>query len=196
MDPREPQNFGMEKKVRRAAIHFDNPQDANEGSAFMSSELAAVTDLHVMGQPLGRAAKADMAVVIAPSNRKGNPYHIENVESVHYANWGQPKIIVMLNPELTALTRFSSFDEEPRQPSFLQDYLLSYYIDPAAFPTKTAVGAILHCFPRKWELYLSKLKGDMGFRLIAEQPMPPSTEKMRCEFAWRVDQDVGTAFSM
>lgn len=196
LDPNDARNFGMETEVRRAVLHFNCVEDADAGRAFIPKELALVVEVHVLGEPLGQGTKAGMAVVIAPCNQRGNPSHIENVESVHYSNWGHPKIIVMLNPELTALTRFTSFDDEPRQPGFLQDYLPSYYIDPVAFPTKTAVGAILRCFPRKWELYLSKLKGDMRFKLIAEQQKPPSAEKMRCEFAWRVAQDMGTAFSV
>lgn len=193
LDPKD--SCGLSTKLTRAAIHFNSPEDADIGRRFIVPEVKDFTDVYILGEKRKDRPKSDMVIVIAPTNTQGNPEHIEKVELVHYANWSMPRIIVMLNPDLVALTNFTRFGDETREPGFLTDYMRSYYLDPAAFPAKTATGAVLRCFPRKWEMYLLKLKSDMGFRLVAEQQAPPSPEKIRCEFSWRIDPELGRAVS-
>lgn len=195
LDPNDKRNFGLCFKPRRAALHFNSAEDAEVGARFVKKELAEVTDLYVLGEKAKDRPKADITVVIAPTNRQGNPAHIETVEMVHYAHWTHPRIVIMFNPDIVALTSFAAFGDGPREPGFLADYMPSYYLDPAAFPSKTAIGAVLRCFPRKWEMYLLKVQSDMGFRLVAEQHAPPSPEKIQCEFSWRIDPELGRAVS-
>lgn len=181
----------------RAAVYFNSAEDARIGKKYMNVDMAHLVDARVLGDPKEEGANnPNVCVVIAPSNKQGNPSHIENVELVHYSSWNTPKLVIMLNPDLVALTRFTSLDNEPRQPCFLTDYLPSYYIDPAAFPSKAATGAVLRCYPRKWEMYLLKVHNDMGFRLIAEQGDPPSAEKIRFEFAWRIERETESKATM
>lgn len=195
LDPKDKRNFGLCFQPRRAALHFNSAEDAQVGERFVRKELAEVTDVYVLGEMAKDRPKADVAVVIVPTNRQGNPGHLETVEMVHYAHWTMPRIVIMFNPDLVALTNFAAFGDVPREPGFLADYMPSYYLDPAAFPSKTATGAVLRCFPRKWEMYLLNVQSDMGFRLVAEQQAPPSPEKIRCEFSWRIDPDMGRAVS-
>lgn len=174
----------------RAALFFNNVQDAEVGTNSIDPKLEHLIDVFVLGSFNPYDVEANIFIVIAPSNRIGNPEHIEALEMVHYSKWSSEKIVVMLNADMVALTRFSSFGDEPRQPCFLKDYVPSYYIDPVAFPSKLATGAILRCFPRKWELYLRKPDCDMGYRFVAEQVSPPSLEKIRCEFSWRIAKEL------
>ncbi|KAI0565518.1 hypothetical protein FGB62_17g439 [Gracilaria domingensis] len=177
---------------RKACLFFNSEEDAAIGRQFIDSRLQQFVQVLVLDQVSSYNLKSTISVIIAPSNQQGNPSHIEAVERVHYANWNDHKVVVLLNPDLVALTRFTSFGSQPRQPCFLGDYLLSYYLDPVAFPAKTATGAVLRCFPRKWEMYLLKVHSNMGFRLIAEQKTPPSPEKIRCEFSWRIENELET----
>ncbi|PXF48508.1 hypothetical protein BWQ96_01677 [Gracilariopsis chorda] len=177
---------------QRGCLFFNNEHDAEIGKAYLEPSLRALVDVHVLDDISSYSLKSTISVLIAPSNRHGNPSHIEAVERVHYSSWNDQKLVIMLNPDLMALSKFTSFGEEPRQPCFLGDYLLSYYLDPVAFPTKTATGAVLRCFPRKWEMYLLKVHNNMGFRLVAEQKTPPSPERIRCEFSWRIENDMET----
>ena len=195
LDHSDKRNYRLCVKPRRAAVHFNSREDAVVGDRFISDEVRQFTDVFVLGEKKKDRPKADVAVMIAPTNRQGNFAQIEKVELVHYANWSAPKINVMFNPQLIALTSLTAFGDEPREPGFLRDYLRSYYLDPAAFPSKTATGAVLRCFPRKWEMYLLKVKSKMGFRLVAEQPAPPSPEKIRGEFSWRIESEMETAVS-
>ena len=182
--------YHMLLKPNRAAVFFNSKDDARIGRKTLSAEMSEFVDVQVLGEMEEKiAADTNVFVVIAPSNKQGNPSHIENVELVHYCNWMTPKLIIMVNPDLVALTRYSSFDNEPRQPCFLTDYVPSYYIDPAAFPTKSATGAVLRCYPRKWEMYLLKVHNDMGFRLVAEQGNRPTKEKLHTEFSSRIEKE-------
>lgn len=176
--------------LQRATLYFNSHREADYGRRLIWPELLPQVNVAVLGDPLMlEETQSDISIIIAPCNRRGNPSHIESVELVHYSNWARQNIVIMLNPDLVALTRYVSYGDEPRQPCLLTDYLSSYFIDPIAFPSKSATGAVLRCFPRKWELYLRRAQNDMGFRLIAEQPQRPSHEKIRCEFSWRVEQD-------
>lgn len=129
----------------------------------------------------------NLVFVIAPNNRRGNPTQIEAVEQVHYSNFNIQNWVVMLDPDLVALTNFPSLSGEPRQPVLMTDYLTTYHMDPAAYPSKVATGAMLRCFPRKWELYLQKADDANGYRLVSEQPARPSLQKIHCEFSWRIE---------
>ena len=173
----------------RASLFFNNAADAVIGRRHIEAKHKHLVDVYVLGES-PRNRDNNVNVIIAPSNRLGNPAHIEAVEMVHYSSWTEQKLVIILNPDLFALTRFTSFGDEPRQPCFLRDYVSTYYLDPAAFPSKTATGAVLRCFPRKWEMYLLKVHNDMGFRLIAEQRTPPSPERIRYEFSWRVQREL------
>lgn len=179
----------------RAAIFFNSEEDEKVGKPLVSRAIPTVVDTYVLGRDSEAKIKANVSLVIAPSNKQGNPNHIEEVELVHYANWNTPKLVIMLNPDLFALTRYPGFNNEPRQPCFMSDYVSSYYMDPAAFPSKTATGAVLRCFPRKWEMYLLKMQSDMGFRLVAEHMSPPSPERIHCEFSWRIERELGSGLT-
>lgn len=131
----------------------------------------------------------DICVVVAPSNRRGDPSRIEAVERVHYTNWNDSNIVVIVNPDLFALTGFSTFDGCARPPCFLTDYVEAYYLDPQVFVSKHVNGAMLRCFPRKWEAYMQRSRLHPGtFRLISESEAKPRPEKVLCEFGWRADQ--------
>ncbi|CAN8065412.1 unnamed protein product [Agarophyton chilense] len=175
---------------RKACLFFNTEDDAAAARQFVDPSLQEFVEVLVLNQTTSYNLTSTVSVIIAPCNRQSNPSHIEAVERVHYSNWNDDKVVVLLNPDLVALTRFPSFGDHPRQPSFLGDYLLSYYLDPVAYPTKTATGAVLRCFPRKWEMYLLKVHNNMGFRLVAEQKNPPSPEKIRCEFSWRIENEL------
>lgn len=177
---------------KRGCLFFNDEHDAKIGREYLDPSLRSLVDVHVLDGLPSYDLKSTVSVLIAPSNRDGNPSHIEAVERVHYSSWNDQKLVIMLNPDLMALTMFTSFEEQPRQPCFLGDYLLSYYLDPLAFPTKKATGAVLRCFPRNWEMYLLKVHNNMGFRLVAEHKGPPSPERIRCEFSWRIERDLET----
>lgn len=174
----------------RATLFFNSKHDALVGAPLLAEDLRGTVDLHTLGDGNEFAgAQNDFSIVLCPSNTQSNPSHIELVELVHYSNWNRQNLIVIMNPSLIALTRHGSLDDEPRPPSFLSDYLPSYYIDPVAYIAKNATGALLCCFPRKWEMYLLKSRSDEnGFRLICEQNNRPSREKLKCEFSWRADE--------
>lgn len=178
--------------LKTAVLHFDTAEDATLGKLMVPESMRPAVRVHALEERVWEGA--DIHIVIAPCNRAGTPARIEDVEAVHYAGWSKPRIIIILNPNLMALTKAVAFDGESREPGFLNDYVSSYYIDPAAYPTKTVTGAVLKCFPRKWELYLMKLRGDVGFRLVSEQHNLPSAERLRCLFSWRAEE-FGTAFS-
>jgi Domain of unknown function (DUF1995) len=129
----------------------------------------------------------DICILVAPTSRHGNPSIIEAVELIHYSNWNHSNIVIMLNPMLTALTGFN-LDGCARSPSFLSDYLETYYLDPAVFSSKVSTGALLHCYPRKWEMYMLRSKGPAAFRLVAEHSDRPKPERLICDFAWRSEQ--------
>lgn len=171
-----------------AVLYFNSAADLAQGARLISPSLSDSVDLHVLGDGHEAVASArSIAVLVCPTNTDGNPAHIEHVEMVHYSNWTHQNLVVMINPSLIALTRHGSLDDEPRPPSFLADYHPSYYIDPVAYMCKNATGAMLRCFPRKWEMYILRAHADGGFRLIAEQNSRPSREKLKCEFSWRAD---------
>lgn len=197
LDHDDPRNFGMDRKIHRAVIHFNDEHAASIGRDLVHSDLRECVDLHVLGDGLGGASKdTQLHVMLAPSNRDGNPGRIEDVQAVHYSYWRASNVVVMINPSLMALTKYSATSGNIREPGFLSDYLPSYYVDPVAFPAETATGAVLRCFPRKWELYLLKLKEGVGFRLISEQKALPEEEMLKCLFAWRVKQELGAPISV
>ena len=187
--PGIPRKSNIPFTPKRAAIYFNSPHDLEVGKASIDTSLECIVDAHTLGVDV-RKPVANVIVMIAPCNRQGNPEHIEAVEIVHYSNWQEPNIVIMISPDLIALTNFTSVGDDCRQPSFLRDYNPSYYLDPAAFLSKAATGAILRCFPRKWEMYLQKNRGHMGFRLIAEQGNRPSNERVNCEFSWRIEKEI------
>lgn len=187
--PGNPRKSNIPFTPKRAAIYFNSTYDFEIGRESVDIPLDYIVDTHTLGTNVKKPV-ANVIVMIAPCNRQGNPEHIEAVEIVHYSNWQEPNIVVMINPDLIALTNFTAVGDEHRQPSFLKDYNASYYLDPAAFLSRAATGAVLRCFPRKWEMYLQKDQNRMGFRLIAEQENRPSNEKISCEFSWRIEKEL------
>ena len=171
----------------RGSLFFNSRADLELGKPMLHPDLISSVQLHALGEGFeSTAAQSDVSVVLCPSNMHGNPGHIESIEFVHYSNWNNHNIVIVVNPSLVALTRLKSMNNELRPPSFLSDYLDAYYIDPVSYLARSAVGAILRCYPRKWEMYLLKLSTGNGFRLIGEQDQRPSREKLLCEFSWRV----------
>lgn len=172
----------------RGVLFFDNSTDSDLGAHLLDDDISQSIDTHVFGEgDTVEAARSEIVVVLSPSNMHSDVSHIEYVEIVHYSHWNSHNIVVIINPSLIALTRHGSLDDEPRPPCFLSDYLPTYYIDPVAYIAKNATGALLLSFPRKWEMYLLKYRGEGAFRLIAEQQNRPSREKLFCEFSWRAD---------
>lgn len=173
----------------RASLFFNSPGDQQIGASLLAPDLIEHVDMHVLRHGVElNAASNEISVVLCPNNTQSNPVQIELVELVHYSNWNRQNVVVLINPSLIALTRHSSLDDEPRPPSFMSDYVPCYYIDPVVYIAKNATGAMLRCFPRKWELYMLKAScGEDGFRLVGEQTSRPSREKLKCEFSWRVD---------
>jgi Domain of unknown function (DUF1995) len=130
----------------------------------------------------------DICIIVSPTNRSGDSSAaIEAVELIHYSNWNNSNIVIMLNPNLIALSGFN-LDGRARPPSFLSDYVDVFFLDPAVYSSRVATGAILRCYPRKWELYMLRAKSPTGFRLVAEQSERPKLEKVLCDFAWRSEQ--------
>ncbi len=172
----------------RGSIFFNSRADLELGSSMLAPDLVKSVEMYALGEGKEAAAsRSDISVVLCPTNTQGNPSHIESMQSVHYSNWDNHSVVIVVNPALIALTRHRSLGEEPRSPSFLSDYVSTYYIDPVSYLARNAVGGVLRCYPRKWEMYLLKLRSAGGFRLIAEQSNRPSREKLLCEFSWRVD---------
>lgn len=174
---------------REAVVLCENEAEAEKMQSRLN-EMPLPARTGVLGQFSSASLAEALVVVVAPSNAGGNPQRIEMVEMVHYSNWNVNNWVVLLNPDLVALTSFPGMNGKARAPCFLGDYVSSYYVDPTAFPSKIATGAVLRCFPRKWEMYLLKVRSDMGFRLVAEQPTQPSEEKIECEFSWRVEREI------
>jgi hypothetical protein len=130
----------------------------------------------------------------APSNQRDNFTLIEAVERVHYGSWNDMNVIIMVNPALAAITSYPALDGTTRAPGFLVDYTEVYILDPAAFQSKSMTGALLRCYPRKWETYMLRAKGPTSFRLISESESRPSPEKMLYDFSWRAGKDAPQEF--
>lgn len=181
-------------RAEGAILLFDTAHDRDVAAPYLCmpglETLAPNLRVAVLGEVDHASYAGNIIVLIAPSNCKGNPSQIELVEHVHYSNFNNRNWVIALNPDLVALTCFPTLNSEPRQPLFLADYLASFYLHSAAFPSKVATGAVLRCFPRKWELYLSKETDDMGFRLVSEGDKRPSHEKIHCEFSWRIEREM------
>lgn len=175
---------------RSIVVLFNTQREADTGASIVKAcetEVGLPVRVGVLGQVDIGEFFTNLVVMVAPSNRRGNPTQIEAVEQVHYSNFNVQNWVVMLDPDLVALTNFPSLSNEPRQPVLLSDYLTTYHMDPVAYPSKVATGAVLRCFPRKWELYLQRADDANGFRLVSEQPARPSLEKIHCEFSWRIE---------
>lgn len=177
---------------KRVVVLFDSRAAMESSSEYLS--MASVAPRNVIIGVLGEVDLAQfvgaLIVVIAPSNCRGNPSHIETVEHVHYSNFNQRNWVILLNPNLISLSSMPSLSTEPRSPLFLDDYVSAYYVNPLAFESPVAAGAILRNFPRKWELYLNKVGSFGGFRLVSEQKARPSRERVQCEFGWRVEREI------
>lgn len=175
---------------RAIVVLFNTQREADLGASIVKEcekDVGLPVRVGVLGQVDMGEFLTNLVVMVAPSNRRGNPTQIEAVEQVHYSNFNVQNWVVMLDPDLVALTNFPSLSNEPRQPVLLSDYLTTYHMDPVAYPSKVATGAVLRCFPRKWELYLQRADDANGFRLVSEQPARPSLEKIHCEFSWRIE---------
>lgn len=177
----------------RGIVILFNSQTEVDGATPVLNACEKAVGMNVRVGVLGQVDMGEfisnLVFVVAPCNRRGNPGQIEAVELVHYSNFNVPNWVVILDPDLVALTNYSSISDQPRQPVLLSDYLTAYHLDPVAYPSEVATGAVLRCFPRKWELYLKKAQNPGGFRLVSEQSNCPSAEKIYCEFSWRVEGD-------
>jgi Domain of unknown function (DUF1995) len=131
----------------------------------------------------------DICIMAAPTNQRDNLTHIEAVERVHYGSWNDMNIIIMVNPDLAAITSFPALDGEVRSPGFLVDYLQAFVLDPAIFRSKNITGAILRCFPRKWETYILRAAAASSFRLVGESESRPLPEKILYDFSWRASKE-------
>lgn len=176
--------------ARGVIILFNCAADAAVARRYLPSAACANVVVAVLGDVHHSTYAGNAIILIAPSNRMGNPAQIELVEHVHYSNFNDRNWVIVVNPDLVALTYFPSLSNEARQPLFLADYLTTYYLDAAAYPSKYAMGAVLRCFPRMWELYLRKVDDDRGFRLVSEGKCRPSPEKIHCEFSWRIEGEL------
>lgn len=172
-------------------VMFNSQCEAEVGASVVTA-CKEVSNMQVrvgiLGQVDAGEFSSNLIFIVAPCNRQGNPAQIEAVEMVHYSNFNQSNWLIILNPDLIALTKFPSFSDEPRQPVLLSDYLLTYHLNPLSFPSKVATGALLRCFPRKWELYLQMMDDPTGFRLISEQAVRPSWQRIASEFSHRIDK--------
>lgn len=170
-------------------MFFNNEEEAAMARRIAHPAYATRVEFQVLNQSGPERGPTDVCIVVAPSNRRGDPSRIEAVERIHYSNWNDSNLVIMVNPALIALTGFMSLEGCVRPPCFLTDYIHCYYLDPQVFSTKYATGAVLRCYPRKWESYMQRVGGpsSCGFRLVAESDERPRKEKLLCEFAWRAD---------
>lgn len=177
-----------------AVLLFNSTSDLKAAASVLSENLPSGTRLGVVGEVDPAHFVGNLVILVSPCNRHGNPTHIEHIEHVHYSNFNTRNWIIMMNSDLVGLSQYHTLNREPKNPLFMADYLCSYYVEHVSFPdTIGGKGGILRHFPRKWELYMSQAEDEKkgrGMRLVSEQKMQPSREKIQCEFWWRIEREL------
>lgn len=177
-----------------ALLVFNNSEDAIHGQEALNGVLPLGTEIGVLGKMNPSQVVGKLVVLVAPSNRKDNPTNIEHVELVHYSNFNTNNWVILLNEDLISLSTSYNLSGEPKSPLFLTDYIDAFYAHPIDFKAIAGCkGGILRCFPRKWELYMSKAddqRKGRGLRLVSEIKSKPSNEKVQCEFSWRLEREL------
>lgn len=179
--------MGISRVTRRSRVilYYNTKEDA-EWARNQAPLAWGDRVLHVPMSQRVKRVSSDVSVLVAPSNRR-RVSSIEMVERVHYSDWSSSNIVILLCPDLYAVTNYPELDGRCRRPCFLSDYIESFVLDPAVFHSDRGTGALLKQYPRKWEMYLQKASRGTEFRLVGERAKRPPPESMYHTFASRLE---------
>lgn len=176
---------------KRAKIYFNTNEQLASAQLMMGDYVGGWVEMEVLSNECKEDLWEDLSILITPTNQCGNPSRIEAVEMMHYhRSWeSELKPLIVVNPDLVALSACAIFEHKRRLPMFMSDFVSCYYINPGAFLSESVTGAVLKCYPRKWEMYELRRHQNRGFRIVAEINDKPTCEDLMNAFCWQSEAD-------
>eukprot|EP00871_Galdieria_phlegrea_P003662 jgi/Galph1/4297/GphlegSOOS_G2985.1 len=130
----------------------------------------------------------DVCLILFPSNVGYDMSNrMERIERVIYSI-PYSKQIIMLNANMEACSCLSCCGR-PFQPMILNDFHMTYFVQPNMLRQGYFQSSLLRCYPRPWELYLLELpnRKSSKYFLAKSFSSQPSKECIKVEIACMTD---------